>query len=434
MESPVAPPAESDASPPVFDPVPIDMTDANDGAGDSTSVTLGEDPIADPSSIADATWGVAARVRVDGDDFFLVVGSSFVVDEGRLVTNAHVIEAALELLPDLDPEMDLVVVQHESKTYCPIKEWYIHPDYDTVNSLSTPDLGVVLVDCELPSAVPVADIGELHDLTLLQDVTLCGFPGDVTLLDLSLGSTRPRATCLTGNITGFRPFDLNQATTPLNTAIIQHDIQTSGGTSGGPIFDKSGRVVAINSAGTTDPTASNRFAIRVDSVWPLLSDIDAGRIAPVDLTAAKCLNTEYWNRTYSFGFDPPSGFSGPFKGSTLFEDELFSVEYVFDDLLKIEVGVLEAFGTLDTWVDTWVATASDENFLLLDNKTILMPSGIEAVRLEWRRETMFSLFYSIELWSVQDGFLYYFRAFMSPTDFANLGNAVRTSLNSACVE
>ena len=44
-----------------------------------------------------------------------------------------------------------------------------------------------------------------------------------------------------------------------------------------------GRIVALNFAGTTDESASNRFAIRIDVVQRFLQQIDGGEVLPVSL-------------------------------------------------------------------------------------------------------------------------------------------------------
>ena len=420
----------ADVSDPVAD-VP------GEGAGAAIPPHISDEPFAfaDAGSIANATWGVA--VRIGGtEDAFVVFGSSFAIDESRLVTNAHVVDAAVELFGLLEQDMELVAVQHETRAYCPIDEMYVHPDYDPERILSTPDMGVLVVDCNLPTAVPVADDQTLYDLALLDDVSLCGFPGDVTLVDIALGSSRPRATCLTGTITGFRPFNLNEATTPQNAAIVQHDIQTSGGTSGGPVFDQLGRVVAINSAGTTDPTASNRFAIRIDEVWPFLDDIESGLVAPVELVTAtfgECPNRSYWNNTYSFGFDPPSGFDGPFPDDNPSSFELWSADFVFDELLGINIGVQTAYSNLDSWIAQWIQVKADHD-ILIDNEDIVTLSGTRGTMLVWLSPGSFVDFYWIELWSIHDGLRYRFQALMTPGDFVSFGPSVRASFRSVCVE
>ena len=55
--------------------------------------------------------------RVDDEVFWRKDGTSFAVDSDRLVTNAHVIDAVLELAGQFDPSVKFAVVQHETGTY-----------------------------------------------------------------------------------------------------------------------------------------------------------------------------------------------------------------------------------------------------------------------------------------------------------------------------
>jgi hypothetical protein len=460
-------------------PAPVEEPPAN--SGETTPAPVDE-PLADSGSIVGATWGVAVRDHAEGQDVFLVFGSSFAIDEARLVTNAHVVDAAVEVLGLMEPSMELVVVQHETRVYCPLAEMYVHPDYDAAHFLSTPDLGVLIPDCILPTSAPVAGNEVLYDLALLDNVSLCGFPGDVTAVDIEMGSSRPRATCLTGSITGFRPFDFDEATTPLNASVIQHDIQTSAGTSGGPLFDEWGRVIAVNSAATTDPTASNRYAIRIDEVWGFLADIEEGLLGPVDTAPVTlcgpgcdycwfgteyenncpldwcndgdcdcgcqfsdtdcggtcpttyCPSRAYWNSTYSFGYNPPLGFNGPYLDDNPSAINIFSVDFVFDELLHIDIDVATGIGTLDTWVNGWVQIRSETGNVLLGLEDIVMPSGVEATMLEWRSPGSFIDCYWIELWSIRNGLRYSFTALMTPSDFMNFGGTIRAAFRSVCVE
>lgn len=164
------------------------------------------------------------------------------------------------------PEARLVVVQHETGIYLELVRMWKHALYDPDNILSTPDVGIIEVAGFLPTSLPLADFDVLRDLSVLEELSLCGFPGDVSRIGEYLESSRPRVTCLSGSLSALRPFYPGDAATDRNTFLIQHDIQTSGGTSGSAIFDALGRVVAIHNASTQDTTASNRFAMRIDLV------------------------------------------------------------------------------------------------------------------------------------------------------------------------
>ena len=155
---------------------------------------------------------------------------------------------------------------------------------------------------------------------------------------------------MTGRITALRPFDPSDPDTPTNTLLIQHDIQASGGTSGSAIVDKAGQVIAVNNAGTTDESASNRFAIRADLVRVFLADIDAGHVEPltIDRTgtnrgnqppAATCPAASWHSQAFGFGFNPPTGFFGPVADDNPDADDLFARDFVFDELLQIDINV-----------------------------------------------------------------------------------------------
>ena len=75
--------------------------------------------------------------------------------------------------------------------------------------------------------------------------------------------------------------------TSANSKIVQHNLDLSPGTSGSPIFDRYGWVIAVNNAGTSAlgidihtgeltriPTGNIGFGIRVDEVWDFIDELD----------------------------------------------------------------------------------------------------------------------------------------------------------------
>jgi S1-C subfamily serine protease len=136
----------------------------------------------------------------------------------------------------------------------------------------TPDVGILTVEGKLPQTTTLAARGEYQGLSVGDAIYSYGFPG--RLADVSA----PEATFMEGVIGRITTLD-GRAGTLSDTRLIQHSAFTSGGTSGSPIFDVEGRVVAINTGGyveaggseaTTRPLPGYNFAMRVDLVEDLL--------------------------------------------------------------------------------------------------------------------------------------------------------------------
>ena len=76
--------------------------------------------------------------------------------------------------------------------------------------------------------------------------------------------------------------------------MVQHNLDLSGGTSGSPIFDHEGWIVAVNNAGTEAlvidqrtgeprrvPSGNIGFGIRVDEAWDFIEWVDSGLAKPI---------------------------------------------------------------------------------------------------------------------------------------------------------
>ncbi len=254
------------------------VSDENSDESDTPSESQDDAPPPTPEEVT--THVLSSCWEIVGYD---VIASAFAVTPTRLATNAHVVSALARPWDGTTPPG--VVVQHETGVVLPITQMWVHPDYNG-SSTSSPDVGVVEVDGELTATLALAEMSTLANLAVFDEVRMCGFPGDVTLVidleQLIAGeSFYPRATCLSGTISGLRPFVSSESATPSNTQLIQHDLATTEGTSGSPIYVYDGSVIAINAAATTDEAGLNRFAPRIDTLEQLLDWIDNGQVGPV---------------------------------------------------------------------------------------------------------------------------------------------------------
>jgi V8-like Glu-specific endopeptidase len=213
-----------------------------------------------------------------------VIATAFGIDANRLATNAHVTRALAAVLGASDGMA--FVVQHETGAMLEVGDVWEHPAYDET-SVRSPDVGVIAVIGRLTSWLRLASDVTAQELSVLDPISLCGHPGDVSLIiDFAVyepgDAFRPRATCSRGFITSLRPFDPSVPSTPSNRQLVQHDIPTTGGTSGSPVVDCNGDVIAVHAATTTDAEGANRFAIRVDALKHLVRRIDSGSLAPLE--------------------------------------------------------------------------------------------------------------------------------------------------------
>ncbi|MFO0938226.1 MAG: trypsin-like peptidase domain-containing protein [Gemmataceae bacterium] len=185
-------------------------------------------------------------------------GSGFVWDdEGRIVTNYHVIrDAAMGRLG-----VRIVLADH-SAWECRVIG--VAPNYD---------LAVVQVDQEARSRIKKLKVGSSKDLLVGQRVYAIGNPfgysltltkGIISALDREIDS--PAGTIIPGAI---------QTQAPINP-----------GNSGGPLLDKAGRMIGVNTQ-IASPSGGNvgiGFAIPADTVNAVVTElIRNGKIAKPDM-------------------------------------------------------------------------------------------------------------------------------------------------------
>jgi len=208
----------------------------------------------DPADVAAAARGVVRVVIMgtDGENVFPVShGTGFAVSPRQIVTNAHVIREAIQ-----DDTLRIAVVPPDGDS----------ADYARIVSVSSAkDLAVLEVTGKLRLPALTLAGGAASDG---DEVSAVGYPMNVDRaqgLDLA-DMFRPQPPVKShGFVSGARPSrDLD---TVLHTAAIAR------GNSGGPLLDACGRVIGVNSFGTTSDEGGDAefsFAVSGKELLPFL--------------------------------------------------------------------------------------------------------------------------------------------------------------------
>lgn len=174
----------------------------------------------------------------------LGTGSGFVFDDkGRIVTNAHVVQDAVQM----DVTFSNGLIQ---------KAKIIGIDLNS-------DLAIIQVD-QLPDEVSPLPLGNMQELAVGQTVVAIGNPFG---LDGTL--TKGVISALGRTIPALTPFSIPQA--------IQTDAAINPGNSGGPLLDLHGHVIGINAQIETDGQSQSNsgvgFAIPVNIVNQVVPEL-----------------------------------------------------------------------------------------------------------------------------------------------------------------
>ena len=233
-------------------------------------------------------------------DLFFLVGTGFVAHYPNTIwTNAHVAQAlraflamaAEENVPDAPVPIAVragTAVGAAGTHRLNMDTLRLHPEYDE-ESFSSPDLAVFQVDGlpmgDVPSFLPR---GFATGLRVGQPVATLGFPGELTQPFEAV----PIATFKQGTISALRPYLPEPEVTPQNSKVVQFNLGQTGGTSGSPVFDHEGFIVAVSFGGIEAhvvdlegfpvriPIGALDLGIRVDEVWPLIDLIEAATEPP----------------------------------------------------------------------------------------------------------------------------------------------------------
>ena len=156
---------------------------------------------------------------------------------------------------------------------------FIHPAYDPTEAVGdTPDVGVFFLDDMLAEeGLSVLPREHVDGLRIGQPVATLGFPGELQFTGGDADNT-VNATFKDGTISALRI----QGSGDAEYVEVQYNFNTTGGTSGSPVFDQHGWVIAVNFSGiearVTDTDGdlvriglgSLNFGMRVDAIWDFI--------------------------------------------------------------------------------------------------------------------------------------------------------------------
>ena len=259
---------------------------------------------------------VDGEIRASGTGF-----SAYFTD--KLWTNAHVVESTLEVYNDPENAESLrYLLATRTGTLLGGDETYLwepyvlHPEYDNEENWS-PDIALIqLIGGEITHDSPEFLPREFNDdLREGQPIGTLGFPGLLPFFNLL-----PIANFREGTIGAIRPF-YNEAffASPINTGqIIHSNLGTLGGTSGSPIFDHEGYIIAINFAGLVTPIRlpdedeedeepgeligrvelAEDFGVNISAAWDLLDYLENRNDTSVIASTVSIEDASYDDRSY----------------------------------------------------------------------------------------------------------------------------------------
>ncbi len=207
-----------------------------------------------------------------------VLCTAFSVRPDLLATNAHCVGA---LEREMGRNHDVSVLPNHGRGQAMrVMQMWRHPMFIADQPVPSPDVGLVRVDRAMPRQVELATVAQLPELHTGEDVFLFGFPGQIA------GTGAPVAVLTSGVVGRMTAFDGTEAD-PTRQFLVSHSAFTDDGAAGSPLFDRHGRVVAINAGNyrgrtrvtdtgtrvsrTVEGETAYAWAVRVDLLLQLLA-------------------------------------------------------------------------------------------------------------------------------------------------------------------
>lgn len=201
------------------------------------------------TTVKDTSYMIALRSETTGE--LILIGSGVAIDSNTILTNAHVYIALLSsyiLYEQSGINVTPIAVMNGETAYgtytYPLDAAGVHAQYDP-DTVFCPDIAFLTTQSALPSSMDLPEDSYIRSASVGQDIGSLGYPQETG----SRISYIANATFKDGVVSSLTPFDATQTPTVENTQVLQHNLDTTGGTSGSPIFDQSGKLLAINNSG-----------------------------------------------------------------------------------------------------------------------------------------------------------------------------------------
>ncbi|MXY48310.1 MAG: hypothetical protein F4Y38_03315 [Gemmatimonadetes bacterium] len=263
--------------------------------------TLNWADVIEDGNLYDAIYAIGITLN-DGNRVLGTAFRAYYTD--RLWTAAHVTDRIDELLSDprlrsrnprpFATRSGTLVGGSETYTW---NRHFTHPEYD--GTVESPDVALIVLGEELPHELPAFLPRDLTGgLRIGQPLGSLGFPAYPPLQNDVL----PLATFREGTLSSLRPFyDAAFDSDPRNTGrVVHYNMSLTGGTSGSPVFDHHGYIVAVQYAGITvqildDEVVIGRvdthedYGVHVQAVWEFIDWLERA-----DLNATIAESASSW--------------------------------------------------------------------------------------------------------------------------------------------
>jgi V8-like Glu-specific endopeptidase len=216
--------------------------------------------------------GFESKNKING------MASGFAISSTQIMTNAHVVNSLIKHAKNHRPGDYKFVAVRDGGTLdldysYELDKFAIHPGYDSTAKYTYDFAIVTIKKGTLTDTCLFETNSNLNSLMVGCHIATIGFPGETN----DLNTVNPTATYKSGTVSALRPFVPDKTpSNNLTNVVIQHNFNTTGGTSGSPVFNKQGKVIAIHKSGeyewiknidsswTRIPVGSLGYSIRID--------------------------------------------------------------------------------------------------------------------------------------------------------------------------